>query len=146
MSSVDIELLLQSIPGDNPAGENMRFAGLYDDLREARRSDDTLNQGDWKRERKLSDWWQVYQLANDALATRTKDLQVAAWLAEAMIKLHGFAGLRDGFKLMRGLHERFWEVVYPEIDEGDEEGALEGRINAVDSLNRSQSLPLAIQQ
>lgn len=123
----DVETLLAPIPGENPAGESMQYAGLYDEIREARRAEDNLEQGDWQRESKVADWDEVESLATGALASRTKDLQVCAWLAEALVKRHGFAGLRDGLKLMRGLHEQFWESVYPEPDEGD----LEGRANAL---------------
>ncbi len=132
----DVETLLAPIPGENPAGESMQYAGLYDEIREARRAEDNLAQGDWQRESKVADWDTVESLATDALAKRTKDLQVCAWLAESLTKLHGFAGLRDGLRLMRGLHEQFWESVYPEIDEGD----LEGRANALSWMDGQLSI------
>lgn len=135
---IDIEALLQPIPGENPAGENLQYTGLHDEIREARRAEDNLEQGEWKREPKAADWDQVIGLATNALATKTKDLQVCAWLDEALVKLHSFSGLRDGLKLMRGLHERFWENAYPEIDEGD----LEGRANALSWMDRQLALAL----
>jgi len=95
--------------------------------REARRADDLLEQGDWKRELKVADWDRRLALSMDALLTKTKDLQVGSWLAEGLTMLHGFAGARDGLKLMKGLHEQFWETCYPEIDEGD----MEGRANVL---------------
>ena len=131
-SVVDLDALLAPIPGDNPAGENVVYSGLYDQIREARRSEDNLVQGDWKRETKIADWDQVETLATDALTSRTKDLQVCAWLGEALIRKYGFKGLRDGLKAMRGLHEQFWEQVYPEADEGD----LDARANAVSWMDR----------
>ncbi|HEX8098256.1 MAG TPA: type VI secretion system protein TssA, partial [Pyrinomonadaceae bacterium] len=129
---INVEALLAPIPGENPAGESLQYSGLYDEIREARRSEDNLEQGEWKRETKVPDWGRVFELASSAIETKTKDLQVCAWLDEALVKLHGFAGLREGLKLMRGLHERFWEQVYPEIDEGD----LEARANALSWMDR----------
>jgi type VI secretion system protein ImpA len=129
---IDVEGLLAPIPGENPAGENLQYAGLHDEIREARRSEDTLAQGDWKREVKVADWDLTLELAEKALATKTKDLQVGAWLTEALVKKRGFPGLRDGLKLMRGLHDRFWDQVYPEVEEGD----LEGRANSLSWLDR----------
>src|SRR5690606_21406161 len=53
------------------------------------------------------------------LAKKTKDLQVAAWLTEALVHREGFAGLKDGLELLRGLVETFWDHVYPEAEDGD---------------------------
>ncbi|MBP1595055.1 MAG: uncharacterized protein H6Q05_432 [Acidobacteria bacterium] len=129
---IDFAALLAPIPGENPSGTNLLYSGLHDQIREARRADDTLAQGDWKRDQKVSEWPLVFNLATNALASQTKDLQLAAWLTEALVNLHGFSGLADGLQLLRGLLEKFWDTLYPEIDEGD----LEARANAVGLLNR----------
>jgi len=129
---IPLEELLAAIHGDIPSGVNLLYAGLHDEIREARRADDVLAQGDWKREPKVAEWHKVVSLTTDALATKTKDLQLAAWLTEALVNLHGFAGLHEGLKLMWGLLDRFWDTLYPEADEGD----LEARANAIDILNR----------
>src|SRR5262252_2855812 len=106
---IDVEALLAPISGDNPAGENLQYSGLHDEIREARRAEDALARGDWQRELKAADWDLTLELTEKALKTQTKDLQVAAWLTDALGKKHGFPGLRDGLKVMRGLHERFWD-------------------------------------
>jgi type VI secretion system protein ImpA len=135
---VDVEALLAPIPGDNPVGENLQYSGLYDEIREARRSDDNLEQGDWQHEVKTAGWPKVVELATGALATRTKDLQVCAWLVEALVELYGFAGMRDGLKVMRGLHEQYWDRVYPEMEEGD----LDARANALSFMDGRVEIPL----
>ncbi|MGH9820935.1 MAG: type VI secretion system protein TssA, partial [Pyrinomonadaceae bacterium] len=124
---IDLEALLQPIPGENPSGENLRYSGLYDEIAEARREDEALNQGDWQSELKVADYRRVMELAIPALTSRAKDLQVAAWLSQALIKNFGFLGLRDGLILLAGLQSNFWDTLYPEIDEGD----MEGRANAI---------------
>jgi type VI secretion system protein ImpA len=135
---IDLDVLLAPFPGENPAGESLLYAGLYDQIREARRSEDTLAQGDWERSIKIANWGDVAKFATNALATQTKDLQVVAWLAEALIKLHGFAGMRDSLKLMHGMIVTFWEHAYPEIDDGD----MDGRANAVSFLDRQGAVAL----
>lgn len=132
---VDLEVLLQAIPGENPSGENLRYSGLYDEISEARRADDDLAQGDWKTELKVADYRRVVDLAVAALSSQTKDLQVAVWLTEALIKQYGFAGFRDGLKLIAGLHQNFWDTMHPEIEDGD----MEGRANAVAWLDSQVS-------
>lgn len=135
---VDLETLLTPIAGDNPAGENLRYAGLHDEIREARRADDQLAQGEWRRENKLADWPRVVELASDALTTQTKDLRIGAWLAEALVEQYGFVGLRGGLKVMRGLQLNFWDDLYPESDEGD----LDARANSLAWLDQQLSVAL----
>jgi len=113
--------LLNPIPSDNPSGANLRYDPLYDKIKEARRQEDDAPQGDWKRERKVADFKQVIKLAGDALGTRTKDLQLAAWLTEALLHQEGFSGLRQGLDLTKGLIENFWDTLYPEVEDGDVE-------------------------
>src|SRR6185295_16778079 len=110
------EDLLTPIPGDNPSGENLKYAPVYDKIKEARRQDDDANQGEWQRVRKVADFNQVVKLAGDALATKSKDLQLAAWLTEAQLNRESFAGLCEGLKLIRGLIENFWDTLYPELE------------------------------
>jgi len=135
---IDVTALLAPIPGDNPAGENLQYSGVYDEIREARRADDNLTKGDWEHEPKVAEWPKVVELSTSALASQTKDLQIGSWLVEAVVQLFGFAGLRDGLKLMRGLHEQFWDRLYPESEEGD----LDGRANAVAAMDARLEIPL----
>jgi len=135
---IDLTALLAPISGDNPAGENVQYAGVYDEIREARRADDTLTKGDWEHEPKVAEWPKVVDLTTAALTSRTKDLTVASWLVEATVHLHGFVGLRDALKLMRGLHEQFWDRLYPEIDDSN----LDGRANAMSAMDTRLEVPL----
>ena len=119
---IDLEAILSPISEENPSGESMRYSGLYDEINEARRADDDVEQGEWKTELKVADFRKVIELAEPALIKDTKDLQIAVWFSEALVKEHGFKGLRDGLKMVSGLQDKFWETLFPEIDEGDEEG------------------------
>ena len=103
---LDIDALLAPIPGQHPAGEDLRYLGTYDAIEEARREELPIeDDSPWQRPVKIANWPEVFDLATTALATRSKDLQLAAWLTEALVKLHGFAGLREGFLLLQGLLE-----------------------------------------
>ncbi len=115
------EDLLTPIPGANPAGEDLRYTPLYDKLKEARLQEEELPLGAWQRERKVADYPLVIKLTQEAIATKSKDLQLAAWLTEALLNTSGFAGLRDGLGLCRGLLENFWDTVYPPLEDGDAE-------------------------
>jgi type VI secretion system protein ImpA len=65
----------------------------------------------------LQEWRTIMELAPKLLATQTKDLEIAAWFVEALLRRHGPAGLRDGFRLLRGLVEKYWDGLYPLPDE-----------------------------
>jgi type VI secretion system protein ImpA len=130
--------LLNPIPGENPCGENLRYAAVYDKIKEARREDDDVPQGDWQYERKTADYPSVIKLAGDALATKSKDLQIAVWLTEALMKTESFSGLRAGLDLILALIGNFWDSLYPEIDEGD----LELRAAPLDWLGSRMDAPL----
>ncbi len=111
--------LLNPVPGENPCGENLRYAAVYDKIKEARREDDDAPQGEWQRERKTADYPLVLKLAGEALATKSKDLQLAVWITEALIKTESFSGLKAGLDLIKGLIEKYWDGLYPEIEDGD---------------------------
>lgn len=137
---LDFEALLRPIPGEKPAGESVRYEGVYDSIQESRREDDVLPMGDWQRDVKVADWNAVVELATDALCEKSKDLQLAAWLAEALLRKHGVVGLRDGIRLLRELHEIYWDGLFPEVEDGD----LEFRAGVLQWLN--EKLPPFIRQ
>lgn len=135
---IDLDAIFQPVSEESPSGESLRYSGLYDEIAEARRADMDVNQGEWQTELKVADFRKVVELALPALLSRSKDLQIAAWLSEALIKIHGFAGLRDSLLLLAGLQDNFWETLHPEIDEGD----MSGRANAVAWLDAQASMAI----
>ena len=111
--------LLNPIDGPNPSGVNLRYDPIYDKIKEARREESQPPPGMTERDRKVADNPLVIKLTTDALAKRTKDLQLTAWLTEALLKHKGFAGLSDGLSVCNGLVEKYWDTVYPELEDGD---------------------------
>src|SRR5262249_6410380 len=81
------------------------------------------------------DWRPIERNSITALGTKSKDLEITAFLIEALLRLHGFAGLRDGFRLARELTEKFWDNLFPMPDE---EG-LETRLGGLIGLNGADS-------
>jgi type VI secretion system protein ImpA len=133
--------LLAPIPGEHAAGESLRYEGAYDRIAEARREDDpTLTQGVWKSARKKADWTEVEKLCAQEIETRTKDLQIAAWLLEAWLHLYQFDGVREGLELLRELVGRFWDDLYPQVQDGDPEY----RIGPITWINEKLSIQLKL--
>lgn len=140
----DFERLLAPVPGDDPGGEWLRYAGVYDEIQEARREDDPdLPQGVWKSPLKRSDWGRVAAVAEEALAKRSKDLQLAVWLLEAWLHLHGAAGVAQGTAVLASLCEGYWGVLHPRVEDDD----LDLRLAPLDWLDeklaaRLRSIPV----
>jgi type VI secretion system protein ImpA len=143
-AALNLAPLVAPIRPDAPAGESLYYDRTYDLLRDARREDDaSLPRGIWQRELKRANWLDVQELATTALATRSKDLQIAAWLLEAWTHLHGFVGAGQGFCLIRELCDRYWDDMFPLPDGGD----LSGRTLVIDWTNEHlwlvlQAIPL----
>jgi type VI secretion system protein ImpA len=138
---LDFASLLNPIPGDDPSGVDIRAdaspGSLYylikDARSAARAAERRLPESDADAGR--ADWRPVLKHGQKALAERSKDLEVTAYVIEALVRLHGFAGLRDGFKLAHALVEQFWDGLYPRPDED----GIETRVAPLTSLNGEDS-------
>ncbi len=117
----DFGKLLEPISPDQPAGVDLYYEKEFETIKEARRQEDASPQGLWEYEIKTADYKLVARLIEGALLTKTKDLRLAAWLAEAWIYLEGPAGLLSGIQLLSALLEKFWDSIYPLIDGDDME-------------------------
>ncbi len=112
--------LLTPVSGENPSGKNLKYERVFDQIKEARTEEDgTLPSGAWERQAKRADTNLVLKLAGDALATKSKDLQLAVWLGEAHIKREGAPLIAPVLTLLWDLQKEFWPTIYPEIDEDD---------------------------
>lgn len=143
---IDIDALLQPISEDAPSGADPRSdsspTSLYyrtKDARNAARSAEraAVEIGGAPPE----EWGTVADTAGEILGGHGKDLEIAAWLIEALLRQDGFAGLRDGLKVMTGLVTGFWDSCYPELDED----GVEGKVSAVAGLNGSGAVGTLIQ-
>jgi type VI secretion system protein ImpA len=119
---LDIAQLLVPISVTQVCGEDLSFSSEMDTIAHARKHDDpALDQGEWVEALKEADWPYVASHCEKLIRSRSKDLRLAVWLAEAHAKTRHFRGLGDGYALLAGLCERFWDGLYPAADEGDHE-------------------------
>ncbi len=124
--------LLTPIPGENPSGVNLQYdVKVFEAVKDARQEDDdSLPTGTWASAPKKADRNLVIKVAGEALATRSKDLRLAGWYFESLLKKEGFGILAPALETMQKLEENFWETLYPEIDPDD--GSLDLRIGAIE--------------
>ncbi|MDE1180924.1 type VI secretion system protein TssA [Paraburkholderia sp.] len=126
-------------------GISLRDDPVFHKIREARRQDDpSLPMREWERPLVKADWKGVAALSADAIRTRSKDLQLAAWLCEAWTHERGMPGYVDGIRLLHALVERFWEHAWPQLeaDDSDARAAPFVWINHTVSLVLKLHIPL----
>lgn len=135
---IQVDNLLQPISEDNPVGDDIRedpsqTSAYYSikDARKAARAAERNNMFDGDNSEAVKQWRKILELAPDILQNQSKDLEIASWYTEALIRRHGFQGLRDGFKLIHGLIEQYWDNLYPLPDED----GVETRVASLTGLN-----------
>jgi type VI secretion system protein ImpA len=124
--------LLEPIEGENPSGPNLQYDKIFDQVKEARQEDDeSIPSGNWERAPKKADRALVIKVSGDALAKRTKDLRLAGWYIESLLRKEGFSVLVPSLEMFLKMEEDFWDTVHPEPDEDDK--SLDLRVGAVEA-------------
>jgi type VI secretion system protein ImpA len=114
--------ILTPVSGTRPGGSDLAFSPELDAIAHARKFDDpSLDQGEWITDLKEADWGFVVDRCAALLETRSKDLRLAVWLAEAAAYKYNLPGLAESWRVLAGLCERYWDDgLFPEAD-GDQE-------------------------
>ncbi len=136
---IDINTLMQPISEENAVGEDVRNnpspSSLYSEIKSARNSARAAERNsmfDGGSTEAIENWNKISTLAPKILTTEAKDLEVACWYTEALLRKAGFQGLRGGLSLIRHLIEQYWhEGLYPQEDED----GIETRVAAISGLN-----------
>jgi ImpA, N-terminal, type VI secretion system len=132
---LEIDALIAPIPGDDPAGSPVPFA-VNQELEEMRKEIDlesfSINDPMRPEAPKHADWNGILRLTQQTLKETSKDLLVTARLTEALTKVHGFAGFRDGLKLFRALVEQCWDRILPAIESAEDLEIRTARFNWLD--------------
>jgi type VI secretion system protein ImpA len=141
---ISIDELSAPVPGDNPAGDSMPFdiREKLDELRKEEDPDSYAPDDPMRPEQfRKADWPAIVRISSETLEKKSKDLLTAARLTEALVKLHGFAGLRDGLKLMHTLVDQAWDRLYPAIETEDDMELRAGPFNWLDDPDRGSRFP-----
>ncbi|QDF96501.1 hypothetical protein CJ010_08100 [Azoarcus sp. DD4] len=133
MDEALLRRLLAPVAADAPAGADLGYTSLFDQIREARHADDpSLAQGDWVATLKVADWELTARLCEEALAVQSKDLRLAAWYVDALAHTAGFDGIAFGLTFLANLLDAHWPQLFPRPDDGDL-GERSGRIEWLDA-------------
>src|ERR1700753_485952 len=142
----DLEGLLAPLQSPSETGENLEYDPAFAALERALAGKPEQQIGNTIVPAEPPDWPQVDARATELLL-RSKDLRPAAALASALAVRRGLPGLGEGIAVIRGLLERFWAGVHPQLDPDDPTDATM-RVNALAGLteprliNILRSVPL----
>lgn len=109
------ESLLQPVAAAAPCGADLEYDPAFLELERLVQGKPEQQMGNAVVPAQEPDWDAIVQRAT-ALLGKTKDLRVAFHLTRALLNRDGFAGLRDGLAVLRGLVERFWHELFPRLD------------------------------
>lgn len=101
------QALRAAISAEAPAGEDASFDTSFERARgelEKLSSVDAI----------VPDWELIAKLADELLATKTKDLRLAAWSTLAKSWERGFEGLAEGLLVLHALLTTFWDTAHPQ--------------------------------
>lgn len=139
---IDLAPLLAPLEaGEQGAGVDLRLdfsaTSPYQRLRDARgaaRAEERTRDAEDDSESPPADGWRdVLSVGQEALSAHSKDIEIAAWLTEALVRMHGLPGLTAGAKLLTGLCDGFWDTGFPQPDED----GLEVRASPIGGLSGS---------
>jgi type VI secretion system protein ImpA len=135
---VELDTMIEPISIEKGTGSDVRLdqspSSTYSRLRDARkaaRAAERSNLFDNNSSAADEHWRTVLDLAPTILSGESKDLEVACWYTEALVRKSGFQGLRDGFRLIRLLIENYWDEIHPMPDED----GMATRVAALTGLN-----------
>ena len=130
---IDVESLLAEIGPESPCGEDLTYDASYLELERAAQGTPEQQVGETVVQAEEPNWREVRSQAIELLG-RTKELRLVLYLALSLLKLEGVPGLRDGLAVLRGVLERYWDTVHPQLDADDDYDPLE-RVNIIASLS-----------
>lgn len=125
MMTWSLESLLEAIPGDDATGPNLREeasgSSTYHTLRDirthARNKERAARANGDSDYIDSNDWMPIIETAPKILQEQSKDIEIAAWLIEALTRTQGFHGFSVGFQFARLMIEKFGEKLHPRPDE-----------------------------
>ena len=136
---LDIGALVAPFPGAAPAGVDPRsdtspdsfYQRLKDARSEARDFERLVDGGGDDKGGMAQRWRLMRDLSQRVLLERGKDLEVAAWLTEALLREAGVPGLTAGATVLGRLVVAFWDGLFPTPDED----GLATRVAPITGLN-----------
>ncbi|MCQ9082281.1 type VI secretion system protein TssA [Vibrio harveyi] len=138
-----LEPVLQPVSADQPTGvdprEDVSPQSAYYRLKDHRMAARNTERNAIIEEESIlshTNLWRVFiDEVPEVLTSQSKDLELVAWLIEALTRIYGFRGMGIGYEIASHFIDHFWEQLHPMPDED----GIETRISAIIGLNGIES-------
>lgn len=134
----DYAQFMSPLGGELPSGPNLEYDPRFQEFERTLQGKPEQRIGDKVNPAEPPDWGEVRQQAETLLSV-TRDLRVAVPLCLATLHLAGFEGFAQGLGLVRGLLERQWDTVYPQLD-ADDNNDPTTRVNSLLALTAPEPM------
>lgn len=118
MSSIDISKLLTEVTADYPCGGDLEYDPAFIAVEQLAQGKPEQQIGATVVAAQEPDWHELEQESLE-LFKRTKDIRLAVYLTQALVRNKGLTGLQDGLLLIKSLLEEFWDELHPQLDASD---------------------------
>jgi len=96
----------EPISESSPCGENIRYEPVFEELEVELAKQESLSS-------ETVDWKRVSALSSEILSASSKDMLVAAYLAQSLLINEGYSGLAVGLKILNDMVENHWDCLFP---------------------------------
>ena len=116
-----ISRVLTPINTLEPCGKWARYGSQFMSISKSREEDvPNLPMGEWERPLVKADWKKIVEHCVYFLENESKDLQIAIWLCDALVRTHQTFGLSLGLLIMNELISKYWETIWPLIEKDED--------------------------
>ncbi|MEO0558135.1 MAG: type VI secretion system protein TssA [Bacteroidota bacterium] len=106
-STPRLESIRTPVPGDAPAGIDMKYEDLFQTLKaEVDRLGAATGDVDFNK---------IVDLSTEILHEHSKDISVASYLILGLTRTAGYGGIAEGIAAVRSVTEGFWEDAFPPL-------------------------------
>jgi len=147
LAALDVDKLLAPASPDAPAGTDLSYDAAYMNLFSQAQGTPEQQVGETIVPATDPNWKDLREACVDILS-RSKDLRVAVLAVVVAMKIDGFPGLDAGLRLLRGMIDKYWDTLYPQLDPSDNNDPLE-RVNILSAMAAPPETfgdPLKLQQ
>ena len=130
MPAIDPLKLLEPVAGALPCGRNLDYTPELMLLEESVKEPDEPGLKDIEAIDSRN--WRDILNKSEKLLRESKDLRVAVIMTRALLHVDGFTGYCSGLSVVKGIVERYWDGLYPALEEGDPDPLM--RLNALREL------------
>jgi len=139
---LELEKLLEIISSDKICGDDISETRDFIQIKKQVKKLINEDKHQYQQQSNVTEWKTVKKKCIELLTDQSKDLYLVVWLTYACFKIDRIEGLTHGIYLLSDYIGRYWQCLYPEIDDNN----IENRIRPLKTLTSDNFLIYSIGQ